>query len=381
MIDIGSPREEMHPRCLEAPGGFAWWYVDLVAPDGAGLVLIWSYGLPFLPGYAAAARAGRAQRPLQRPSVNLAVYRGAVETFYLLQEHPPAGVAVDGSSGAEPVDEGRGAEMRIGGSRFASWTEAGRRRVEARLDCALPGTGERLTGTVRLDGVAREAAGPAAAAETVPHLWTPLTGPATAEADLRVGGRGLARFAGRGYHDRNGGTLPLHALGMDHWMWGRLPFRERERIYYLLWPSGSAAPKGLGVEIGGDGGERVLDGLRVEILGRRRSYLGLVWAERLRLWDGRRLWLEVEHTQPLDSGPFYIRYRAVGVAEDGERASAFGEVCYPHRVDRAAERPFVRMRVHRLAGGNSVWLPLFSGPRRGRAGRLVRHLLSGAGAW
>jgi carotenoid 1,2-hydratase len=373
MIDIGSPAEEMHPRFLEAPGGFAWWYVDLVTPAGDGLVLIWSYGLPFLPGYAAAARRGRAQLPRERPSVNLALYRQRSESFYILQEYDG-----DARSSAPLTNGGGRGHLRIGSSEFASWVENGRRRVEARLDCALPGTTERLTGTVRLDGVARGAAGRAADASAVPHLWTPLVGPARAEADLRVGERPLARLAGRAYHDRNGGTVPLHGLGIDHWMWGRLPFGDRERIYYLLWPVGAGEPRGIGVEVDERGEERIVDDLRVEVLARRRNYLGLAWAERLRLWEGSSLWLDVAHSRPLDNGPFYIRYRATATAADGERASAFGEICYPDEVDRTVHRHFVRMRVHDADGGNSAMLPFFAGQREGRARRLVRHLLVGA---
>ena len=40
---------------LDTPG-FAWWYLDVVDAEGTGLVLIWSFGLPFLPDPV--ARAG-----------------------------------------------------------------------------------------------------------------------------------------------------------------------------------------------------------------------------------------------------------------------------------------------------------------------------------
>jgi carotenoid 1,2-hydratase len=359
MIHIGSAGREMDERFLRVPGGFAWWYVDLVSPEGDGLVLIWSYGLPFLPGYADAARRGEPEVPVARPSVNLVVYRQGKPVFYLLQEHEP-----------DPA-------MRIGASRFASRVEGGRRVVEVRLDCGLPGTSERLTGTVRVDGVARRADGHAPDPPDEPHVWTPLTGPATGEAVLRVGERPRARLAGRAYHDRNGGAVPLHELGLDHWMWGRLPFAERERIYYLLWPRDAREPlRCMGVEIDAQGRERRLQALRVERQAERRTLAGLRWAERLRLFDGDRLWLEVRHRRVVDSGPFYLRFLSEATAADGEPALGWGELCYPDRVDLAVHRPFVRMKVHRERGGNSMWLPLFTGPREGRVRRLLRHALT-----
>jgi carotenoid 1,2-hydratase len=397
MIHIGSAGREMDERFLRAPGGFAWWYLDLVSPDGDGLVLIWSYGLPFLPGYADAARRGEPEVPVARPSVNLVVYRQGKPVFYLLQEHDPDPPSLSGCGtrsaepGTEPLVSAdtafgyRRSEpaalmepvMRIGASRFASRVEGGRRVVEARLDCGLPGTSERLTGTVRVDGVARGADGHAPDPPDEPHVWTPLTGPATGEAVLRVGERLLARLSGRAYHDRNGGAVPLHELGLDHWMWGRLPFAERERIYYLLWPRDAREPlRCIGVEIDAQGRERRLEALRVERQAERRTLAGLRWAERLRLYDGDRLWLEVKHRRVADSGPFYLRFLSEATAADGEHALGWGELCYPDRVDLAVHRPFVRMRVHRERGGNSMWLPLFTGPREDRVRRLLRHALT-----
>ena len=39
---------------LDVPGGFLWCYLDLVDATGDGLVLVVSFGLPFLPGGSSA---------------------------------------------------------------------------------------------------------------------------------------------------------------------------------------------------------------------------------------------------------------------------------------------------------------------------------------
>jgi carotenoid 1,2-hydratase len=396
MIEIGSPGEPMDARYLRSPGGFAWWYVDLVTPSGDGLVLIWSYGLPFLPGYASSSRSGRPSLPFARPSVNLALYRGGREAFYLLQEHEPAaaGDAAGTAAAEEVAHSSAGRErnvsvspgwsagapvqalaertVRIGSSLFESRVVDGRCNVVARLDCAVPGTDERLTGTVIVDGAAARGLGSRVPAADAEHLWTPLTGPAIGTADLAIGGRRLARLEGRAYHDRNGGSSPLHSLGIRRWSWGRLPFGDVERIFYLLWPENGGAPRCVGLEIDRAGEERFVPRLEVEVGGWRRNLGGMRWPAALRLLEEGRAWLDLSQRRLVDSGPFYLRYFVDALSPDGERVLGTGETCEPDRVDRALFRPLVRMRVHRVARGNSIWLPLFSGPRGGRLRRLLR---------
>lgn len=366
MIHIGSTSREMDPALLRAPGGFAWWYADLVTPEGDGLVLIWSFGLPFLPGYAAAARRGAPQLPAARPSVNVVAYSRGVPTVYLLQEYPAAEASWPDAAGAQ----------RIGGCRFVRTVSEGRCTLDAELDCPLPGSADRLTGSVRIEGAARISPEVDAAAGA-PHLWTPLTGPAEGSAVLRIGGREVARVRGRAYHDRNGGSVPLHALGIDRWMWGRFPLAGREVVYYLLWPRGGGAPECLGLVLRADGSTEEVAGLEVEPGPERRSYAGLRWPERITLRAGGERWLEVRHRALADVGPFYLRLLSEGTAAGGQRAVGWGELCVPDRVDLPLHRPFVRMRVHRVGEANSLWLPLFTGPRGRRVARLLRHALAG----
>lgn len=367
MIQMGSTCREMDPGLLRAPGGFAWWYADLVDPRGDGLVLIWSWGLPFLPGYAGASRRGAPQLPAERPSVNLAAYSRGVPTVYLLQEY-----AAGEASWPDPRTQ------RIGGCRFTRTGGGGRCTLHAELDCPVPGSAERLTGSVRIEGVARISPADGSAGDAA-HVWTPLTGPAEGTATLRVGGREVARVAGRAYHDRNGGSVPLHELGIERWMWGRFPLPDREVVYYLLWPRGGAAPECLGVVVHADGRTEETAGLEVELGRERTSLAGLRWPERVGLRAGGASWLEVRHRALADVGPFYLRLLSEGTAPGGASALGWGELCVPDRVDLPLHRPFVRMRVHRVGAGNSLWLPLFTGPRRGRVGRLLRHALSGRG--
>jgi len=60
LVRVTSADRPLDRRLLEAPGGFAWWYLDALDARGDGLVVIWSFGLPFLPGYRSASRRGLA---------------------------------------------------------------------------------------------------------------------------------------------------------------------------------------------------------------------------------------------------------------------------------------------------------------------------------
>ena len=69
MLNFCSPPED--DRLPEAPGGFCWWYVDLVDERGDGAVLIWGFALPFLEPPTALPAA-------ERPFVNLEIGRAHV---------------------------------------------------------------------------------------------------------------------------------------------------------------------------------------------------------------------------------------------------------------------------------------------------------------
>jgi hypothetical protein len=353
---------------LDAPGGFAWWYADMVDEHGNGFVLIWSFGLPFLPGYASAARRGQAPPAGERPSLNLATYREGELDFYLLQEFDPSDVSWE--------DDGE--TWIFGENRLTSHVEAGTRVMRAEFSTDVPGTGGRLEGTIEITGTQRKPFGGETPVEGLPeHDWTPLTVLANGRADLHFPDGTDWYSEGRAYHDRNGGDVPLHEVGIDHWIWGRAPFEDRELIYYLLWPTPDADPVALGMEITPDGTTTVHEELQVSRGEASRNMGGLRWWRDLDLSIDGQPWLTVTHEWVVDSGPFYMRYLTRATAPDGATATGVGELCEPDRIDLGRHRPLVRMRVHQPQGRNSVWLPLFSGPREGRVSRLIKSFLPG----
>ena len=180
---------------LQKPGGFIWWYLDLVEENGDGFVLIFAWGLPFLPGLLHAARQGKPQMPGEWPAVSLAVYRGGTCVFYLLDV--PETASWDQTRTRESLAFGR-STMTLG------W-ESGRFELQVNLD--TEGAGEPISGQICVTG-------PGVQSETAPtaHSWAVLAACVSGQATLKIAGEQWL-FSGRAYVDRNAGDRPIDTLG------------------------------------------------------------------------------------------------------------------------------------------------------------------------
>ncbi len=368
MMHLG-PDGEL-PDNLDAPGGFAWWYVDGVDAEGNGLVCIWSWGLPFLPGARSRPTPAR-----ERPSVNLALYRGGRCVYFLLQELPPGDATRDGVDSTMP-------SWTFGPNTFRSSRAHGRLKLDAHLDLPVPGSRARLRGTFTLEGV-HPTWGLHGDAR-VPHRWTPLCLPASLTAELSTDDGFSFRFEGRGYHDRNQSTVPLTAIGARSWTWGRVAQPGAEMVHYLLEAERSASgaegepsatPPRRSVQlllrVGRDGVAHVDEAPDCNLEAPRRDLYGVPWHGEVRLGNER-----VVYQPAVESGPFYLRHPLVDPVTG---ARGWGERVVPDRIDLAWQRPLVRMRVHGPdPRDDSAWLPLFAGPSDSRVGRLLRGWWGGA---
>ncbi|WP_230470373.1 hypothetical protein [Lujinxingia vulgaris] len=377
LLHLSPAGSGVHPDLLKSAGGFAWWYLDLIDEKGDGLVCIWSFGLPFLPGYANAARRGQPQLPKHRPSLNLASFKGGKLDFYVLQEFAPEEVFWD--AGQE------GDRWTFGLSALESVQRGEERVVKLDLHLRMP-DGQIATALIEAQGPAVRHSGqkPDPAHRLIDplpdHDWTPLLCHARARATLRAHGQ-TSTFEGRVYHDRNGGQRPMHELGIDVWTWGRLAFPSRELIYYVLHPTDASQPaQTLVLEIDAEGETRMIPDLQLRERRPSKNLGGLRWwPEQVLERDGEAV-ITIDNRQRIDSGPFYLRSAArARDLERGESARGISEVCDPARIDLDVHRPLVRMRVMQSARQNSIWLPLFTGPRQGRVSRLAKSFLPGAG--
>ncbi len=356
LITLGDPSRPLSQHLLQHRGGFVWWYVDALDERLNGLVFIWSFGLPFLPGYLKAARQGRAEPAGQHPSLNLAVYREGRPCFYLLQVYDPGDT------------EWSADYWRFGRTEIARSEKDGRRRVTATLDCTVPRSQQRLQGTIHVEGPTPFLHPDLPSNAESHHEWCPVTGPARCGAVLRWGPSRPFQLDAPAYHDRNAGDRPFDQLGIDHWIWGRTVGPGGTRIHYLVWPKGtSQGAKSWVFDLMSDGEiqRRELDSARIH--GPDRGWFGVPFWRRVDLDDLG----EVRTDRLVEDGPFYLRSVNAGLDPAGNLLPGWGEWIRPDRIDLDAHRPLVKMRVHRTAGSNSVWLPLFVGPRSTRIRRLL----------
>ncbi len=372
MLRIDDALTPLDPLVLDAPGGFAWWYVELLDETLTGLVLIAAWGLPFLPGYASAARRGVGQAPRSRPSLNLAIYEKGELTGYLLHEVEPRCASFSGEG-----------TWTLGESAMRTVDRDGRRHVEIDLDAPLVAHGGgRLRGTIRFAGplVRRAEAGAGDLGGADNHAWTPLVAPCRGAAHLDIAGRPLV-LSGDVYHDRNASDQPLHDLGFGRWVWGHVALPDRHRIFYVLWPKGA---RGADAEVGGyevsaAGELRAVEGLRADFHGGGSTFFGMpAWrGVTLHAPGEERPWFDAPLTTRVDDGFFYLRYLFEAKAS-GRRAPGSLEIIDPERVDLGRHRRFVRMRVSSDLATPSPWLPLFTGDLRSKWSRLGRGLLNGS---
>src|SRR5262245_24157280 len=181
MLSLGAERAGDLPRILRSRGGFACWYADLIDDRGNGLVLIWAFGLPFLP------EARRAVLPAARPCVSLAVYEARRPRFYLLQTYPAEAARLEAPG-----------LLRLGGSSFRLQCHEGTAKLDVDLDLPIP-DGGRVTGKLQARGARCRSPGGGDAT----HRWSPILAAATGGARLLLG-RAAFELSGRAYADSNG---------------------------------------------------------------------------------------------------------------------------------------------------------------------------------
>jgi hypothetical protein len=343
VVSMTSP--EPASTAVVRPGAFRWRYLDALASDGSGLVLITGFGLPFLPHQRGRVRSGAPGAT--GPSVALSLYQKGRPWLYLLQETP---------------DDGDRSGDRFGRTTWDR-TVGGRTDVVVNVDMDLPSQAP-IRGTIRLSGptVGEEVDLPG-----TEHRWRLRSAAARVEASLSVGGERF-EVAGRGYHDENEASEPLWDQDIAWWIWGRAPAGRGDAVWYVCWPKRGDAPQGWWIDVGEDGRRR-RTAVRASARGWRPGWFGLVAPAVVEL-QGDGVSASIHQGAVLDDGPFYRRHLA-RVVRDGVESVGIAEHVVPSRLDPWWMRPLVDMAVHRPAGGSSLFLPLFSGTRAGRLGRLA----------
>lgn len=353
MISLSSS-PTLASKALHSPGGFLWWYVDIIDEQGNGLVLIWSFGLPFLPNYAAKARKSKPQPPSERPSLVISIYKNFQLDFYLFQEYCEEEVLWEDT------------QWQFGANHMSA-TEDG---LSISLSMPIPKTKLTLHGTVALTGTKRK---DGSRASKTAHEWVPILMPATAKVSLLCGTEQY-QFLGRAYHDHNSALFPLHSLNIQSWWWGRIALPNQELIWYSLISNDQSPPIHLSIAVSQDGTIQIYDEGNCECINLTKSIFGLSSPSSFDLdtpWKER---ISIRTKGIVDDGPFYQRYIVHTQTQQGD-GYGIAEQVVPDLVDGDWMRPLVQMRVAQSQrSDNSFWLPLFTGPKKGRWARLVQQL-------
>ncbi len=361
MIALTDANQPPARRDWQRPGGFCWWYAEASDGDGNAIVLIWAFGLPFLPGHTAAIRRGNGALPTDKPALNVVVYRAGQPVFYVLREL------------REAFWDGAG-RWQFGDTHIESVLADGKLALRVELNVPVAGEEAPLTGSLVLTGRVAQTAGLELGFGPSPHLWTPQFGPSFASAALQCGDFRW-RLAGRGYHDRNASPVPLHELGIATWLWARAALPDRDRIVYALWPAERAPPQLNGLDVFADGRAVAVHDLALVADGAATTRYGMPDWRSLAIAHAGAPWLTVQLGRCVDDGPFYRRFLPKAASPEGAIEAASAEIIVPDRIDLPQHRPFVRMRVSGPDARASAWLPLFEGARDNRLQRLWRRWL------
>jgi len=183
-----------------APGGYAWWYLDALDPQGRfGLAIIGFVGSVFSPYYAHARRRSEAADPLEHCAINVGLYLPQRHCWSMTER------------GRSSVF--RSPSLLAVGPSAMHWDGKGLRIDIDEICAPFP---SRIRGTVRLypqvscdRDFALEPSGG--------HRWRPFAPLADVEVDLSSP---QLRWRGTGYFDSNIGDTPLEQA-FTNWQWTR----------------------------------------------------------------------------------------------------------------------------------------------------------------
>ena len=200
-----------------APGGYAWWYIDVLSDDGQhGLTLIAFIGSVFSPYYAWARRQGRGSAdPLNHCALNVALYATggtAAPRGWAMTERGRAAVHQTSST------------LSIGPSALEWQGDV----LNVNINEVTMPWGRRLRGVVRLCPSMLLSQAYALDAASL-HHWCAIAPVARVEVDLPQPG---LRWSGTGYLDTNRGDRPLES-DFSSWNWSRAALaRQRSVVLY-----------------------------------------------------------------------------------------------------------------------------------------------------
>lgn len=340
---------------LQNPGSYEWWYFDAEDEEsGVSVVLIWFAGFAFSPYYVGHYQQWREQSrpdaplPGEYSGFSFQLYEKGVELVNFIKEG-------DGSLFESAVS---GIGVRFENNRFSCdltkdeyllTVDFDFPAMRKRVSASLQFTPQHTYSFSRNDG--------SCSGSTHRHQWllsvpkAEVTGEVLIESGFSGQQRRVMNIRGKGYHDHNFGTMPMHEY-IEKWYWGRAFSDRFDLVYYIVFfrGNGTVPLTMLLLNDNHDGKQHIKEQARF----REEIYSRGLFAPA----HGRRLFLEQEgvnieisHRNTLDAGPFYLRFESQFAMDvDGFRVDGLrgiSEYMNPSGLQSGIMRFFTCSRIWR----------------------------------
>lgn len=318
------------------PGGYEWWYFDLLSENGYSAVIIFYNGNPFSKRYIKSLEQNTGKDGSSFPAVSVSVYKEGRPLYYGFEEAEP-----------EEADfSQKHPDGYVKKNRFSGRQEGSSTLYSVSLNQILPG-GDQIKGELTFTsfhnlfaGGRQEKADPHEA-----HVWNLVQPKSRVTGTLSIRGYTTEKIeiAGTGYHDHNTGPEPLKEQ-FTEWYWGRYHFVGSAFIYYLMKEKGEWKKRAWLLK---EGGTMLIPGSSITTGKEEYTLFGLKTARKIE-FAGDRFEGLVQLDDLLDNGPFYQRCRGKMVLKDEEEiktAEGISEYIFPQRITNRLFWPLVSMRI------------------------------------
>jgi carotenoid 1,2-hydratase len=345
---------------LQDPGSYEWWYFDIEDEEnGISIVLIWFAGFAFSPYYIQHYEDWKKKSRTDYPDPQ--EYSGF---SFQLYEH--------GRELVNYIREGRNGLFESSGSnigvRFENnifFYDPFRDEYHLKVDFSFPARLKTVVSEfifkpshrfsyTKHDG---NSAGDR-------HQWLLSVPKADVTGTVNMGDghenrRQTFQVRGRGYHDHNLGTMPMHEY-ISKWYWGRAFSDRFDLVYYVIFfrNNGYSPLAVMMLHDNEDHSQSVMDRVHFQEKKFTRGIFSPLHGRQLSLRQ-ENVGIEIHQKTVLDAGPFYLRFVSeLFLHIDGRRISnvrGISEFLNPAPLQSPLMRFFTRSRIWRDGEKSAIY--------------------------
>jgi carotenoid 1,2-hydratase len=335
-MNISTDFKDESPFPNKPSGAYEWWYFDALTNDkNWGIVAIFYEGNPFSPNYIEGITS-RDATPNNFPAVSISIYHNKQTEYYSFKEYSAHDFEFNEATNEYKI--GDCAFQRTVGQEGVSYTLT--------FDQVLV-SGFSLVGQLTFKSPKLLKGTIAQKSSNDHHLWNLIQPQAEVKGVLLISGKTKnhdIEFEGLGYHDHNVGFKPMKD-DFEDWYWGRFHFDDATLIYYNMnqntgrqyqaWLFDNKDPSS------------IHEFTNIELKEEGLTPFGLRSSRVISL-SSKEIQVHIQQSHCVDSGPFYQRFIAEAVLNNGESlktSTGISEYIKPERIYNKIFWPAVRMRL------------------------------------